>query len=127
MKKLREYWVLICLTAMICAAAAAIARNPKPVHGQGLQALSYQGSGPHATCATPVVGTTWFCVATDGVYVSTNGGAYAQIGLPVASIGVSSITVCSATGGACGPPQTGAVNLNIPTKGSAAAPAVTLQ
>ena len=46
------------------------------------------GSGLHTAC-TVTATTTTYCFASDGLWVSTNGGAYSQIGV-VAVTGVSS-------------------------------------
>ena len=46
------------------------------------------GSGLHTAC-TVTATTTTYCFASDGLWVSTNGGAYSQIGV-VAVTGVTS-------------------------------------
>jgi hypothetical protein len=62
---------------------------------------------PHTSC-TPSTGQTTLCIASDGVWVSTAGAAFTQLGGGVA--GVTSVTVNGGT------PQTGAVALTIPTQ-----------
>ena len=52
---------------------------------QTASAVTTQGGGPHTTCLTPVAGSYFFCVATDGVWVSNNGAAYFQVVAPAAS------------------------------------------
>jgi hypothetical protein len=78
---------------------------------QGPAAWTASGTGPHTTCTTPVAGSYFLCVATDGVYVSNNGGSYFQIMPP--SSAVAGVTSLSVNGGT---PQTGAVAISIPTK-----------
>lgn len=67
-------------------------------------------NGTHTLC-TPVApaGTMTICGATDGPWVSWNGGAFVQIQTGEAAAGVTSISVNGGTA------QTGAVALTIPT------------
>ena len=83
---------------------------------QTASAVTTQGGGPHTTCLTPVAGSYFFCVATDGVWVSNNGATYFQVVAPVATAGVTAINICGAAGTGCVPATitAGAVNLNIP-------------
>lgn len=81
------------------------------LRAQSPQAYTMQGTAAHTTCITPVAGSYFLCVATDGVWVSNSGGAYFQI-LPQAAQ-VAGVTSLSVNGGAA---QTGSVALTIPTK-----------
>jgi hypothetical protein len=62
---------------------------------------------PHTSCV-PTTGQTTLCIASDGVWVSTAGAAFTQLGGGVS--GVTSVTVNGGTA------QTGAVTLSIPTQ-----------
>jgi hypothetical protein len=81
------------------------------------------GSALHTAC-TVTASTTTYCFANDGLWVSLNGAAYAQVATPA---GVTSLTVCNVGGTSCGLPLSGAVTLNVPKTGTASAPTITLQ
>ena len=49
------------------------------VHAQGQTAMTMSGGAAHSTCLTPAAGSYFFCVATDGIWISNNGAAYFQI------------------------------------------------
>lgn len=70
------------------------------------------GGGDHTTCPLPsgIVTQGGICVASDGLWVSAKGGAWAQVQTAVVTAGVTSISV---NGGIA---QTGPVSLTIPTK-----------
>jgi hypothetical protein len=51
----------------------------RAVHAQTAGAVTFQGGGPHTTCATPVPGISQTCIASDGLYQSDNGGAYWRV------------------------------------------------
>lgn len=97
------------------------------VHAQSAAAYTMAGTASHSTCLTPAAGQYFLCVANDGIWVSNNGTAYFQITAPAASAGITSVNVCNALGANCSPAavSNGAVNLNIPTKVTVAAPSVT--
>lgn len=69
------------------------------------------GVGPatHTSC-TVLAGTTQYCFASDGLWVSLNGAAYVQMQTSLVANGVTSISINGQT------PVTGAVTLTIPTK-----------
>lgn len=75
------------------------------------------------SCGTPTTGFPLCGVAT-GWYV-WNGTAWAQIG--TAPAGVTSLTVCNASGASCGTAQTGAVTLSVPKSVTITAGSATLQ
>lgn len=83
------------------------------------------GTLTHTACL-PTTGATTFCLVADGAWISVNGGAFTQIGAPVAA-GVTSVTVCDATAANCGTAQTGAVSLNIPKTATISTPTATLK
>lgn len=85
--------------------------------------ITIQSAIPHTSCALSVIGVTNYCFASDGLWVSTNGGNYVLL----SGGGVTSITVCNAGGTSCGLPLSGTVSLNVPKTVTASAPTVTLQ
>ena len=90
--------------------------------------LQFTGAWAAHTACVVTVGQTSLCLASDGVWQSINGAAFTQLGAAVTTAGgVTSVTVCNAAGAACGLPQTGVVQLSIPTKVTVTAPSATLQ
>ena len=77
---------------LVLVFAAAFAGNwlGSVVHAQTAVALTIAGMAPHTTCLTPVAGQYYLCQATDGTWVSNNGGAYFQILPSTAVAGVTS-------------------------------------
>jgi hypothetical protein len=69
--------------ALLCLVAWRMGRAQAP------QAATFSGSAAHTTCLTPAAGSYFLCVASDGIWVSNNGGAYFQL-TPQASAGVTS-------------------------------------
>lgn len=63
----------------------------------------------HAAC-TVAVGMTQMCLASDGLWLSVNGAAYAQVNTGGTIVGVSSISVNGSA------PLSGAISLTIPSK-----------
>ena len=74
--------------------------------------ITVQSTQPHTACALPPAGSSAYCFASDGLYESINGAAYALVNTPPPTAGVLSIAVNGGT------PQTGAVALTIPTTAS---------
>lgn len=64
----------------------------------------------------PAAGTYALFAGTDGVWVWQQTAWFQIQSVPPPSLGVSSITVCGASGAPCSAAQTGAVTLAIPTK-----------
>lgn len=92
---------------------------------QGPVAATMSGFGPHTTCTTPVAGSYFLCMATDGIWVSNNGAAYFQLLVPVAVAGVTSVQQCNLAGANCGTPQVGTVVLKVPQSVTVSVPLVT--
>lgn len=90
--------------------------------------ITIQSSITHTSCPVAIAGVTQYCFASDGLWVSVNGGVFSQLGVQPLP-GVSSVTVCNLSGVTCGAPQTGVVSINIPSKVTvtSTAPTATLQ
>jgi hypothetical protein len=84
MKKIAALWFMA-LTLIL--AGAYFTRS---VRAQGAVAATFQGGGAHGTCTTPVAGSYFLCVATDGIWISNNGAAYFQVVAPSGTAGVTS-------------------------------------
>jgi hypothetical protein len=97
----------------VLIAALLIALLTFSARAQGPVAWTVSGAGLHTTCSTPVAGSYFLCVATDGVYVSNNGGAYFQIVPPSTASGT--LTGISVNGTAMVPTSAGVVALTVPT------------
>ena len=80
---------------------ARLCKPSKGVLAQAAQAYTMAGGAAHTTCTTPVAGSYFLCVATDGVWVSNNGSAYFQI-VPPASV-VAGVTSFAGRTGAVVP------------------------
>lgn len=100
------------LGALLVFIGALISQLPI-VRAQAPSVVVQYATGAHATCTVNATLST-FCFATDGLYFSANGGAFAQVGAAQSS-GVASLTVCNATGANCGTAQTGAITLKVPS------------
>ena len=69
----------------------AVAFHAISTKAQTPAAYTMSGAAAHTTCTTPVAGSYFLCVATDGIWVSNSGGAYFQIVPPAAqTAGVTS-------------------------------------
>ena len=60
------------------------------VEAQTAAPFSFSVSAPHANCPAVAVGVSQYCFATDGIWQSLNGAAWAQVGVPVTA-GVTSL------------------------------------
>jgi len=95
MKKLAS-GILLCLVFLVGLETSRVAR----VHAQTAEAATFQGLAAHTTCLTPVTGSYFLCVASDGIWVSNNGAAYFQV---VASSGTAGVTSFNGRTGAVVP------------------------
>lgn len=98
----------------------------KSVHAQTSTVLQISGAYAAHTSCTPVPTQVTACLASDGLWISVNGGAFTVLASAAPS-GVTSVAVCNMTGLTCAPAQTGAVTVNIPKSVTVTAGTVTLQ
>ena len=112
-----DFWDVLAIGLFV--ATLIVGAERLAVHAQSAQAYTMAGSAAHTTCLTPVVGSYFLCVATDGIWVSNNGATYFQILSPAAST-VGTVTSVNAIK----PDSTGNVTLAIPS--TAALPSQTL-
>lgn len=85
------------------------------VHAQAITSAtpySFQTTGTQANCPAVAASTTQYCFTTTGLYQSLSGSAWTLVG--ATAVGVTSLTVCGASGANCGTAQTGAVTLDVP-------------
>jgi hypothetical protein len=104
MKSLKIYMAF----GLVLAAWLAT-KNLYRVHAQAPTgtAATLSSNGPHTTCQTPAAGSYFLCIASDGIFVSNNGGPYFQL-----TAGGAGVTGIAVNGGTL---QSGNVNLTIPT------------
>jgi hypothetical protein len=120
--KVRAFFFGVMSTLAVLALCAVLVIR---THAQGTQAYTIFGTvGPHTT-ACPIITAAQApatCYPSDGVFFASGATSAGGVGwvqeFPAvpAPAGVASIAVCSAAGAPCGPPQTGAISLSIPTK-----------
>jgi hypothetical protein len=84
-KKQTGSYILLCVLTYLCGVITAGALRAQTVVPFTIIATG----GLHSTCPAVAASTTQYCFATDGIWQSVNGGAYAQVGVPVAA-GVTS-------------------------------------
>lgn len=109
------------LVAIILASAFVGSWLGNIAHAQGASTV-FQVSGAYSThtaCVLPPVGQTGACLASDGLWISINGGAFTQVGVPVA-VGVTSLN------GKTGDLKVTAVSAAPTVTATSAAPAVTV-
>ena len=84
MKECKNFAILFLVLLLFGASAEML--HTHIVHAQGAGAGTFSGSGPHTSCTTPVAGSYFLCVATDGIWISNNGAAYFQVVAPSAGV-----------------------------------------
>lgn len=121
--RLRIGIILLSTIAIILWAA-----SPQKAQTVSPNPITIQSTIAHTSCPAVIAGVTQYCFASDGLWVSVNGGVFSQLGVQPLP-GVSSVTVCNLSGVTCGAPQTGVVSINIPSKVTvtSTAPTATLQ
>ncbi len=77
--KITFLWIAVLYFA---AGFALQTKNLRTVEAQNAQAATFVGAAAHTTCLTPVAGSYFLCVASDGVWVSNSGAAYFQLTAP---------------------------------------------
>ena len=84
----------IMLAAILVGLFAVNVGKLMRVEAQTPSPWSFSVSAPHASCPVAAPGISQYCFATDGIWQSLNGGAWAQVGIAQAS----PITINSKTG-----------------------------
>jgi hypothetical protein len=79
---------LLIATLLVGLAGLAFARPPQSGSPVPYTYLQSPSGGTLASCPAPIAGVTALCYVATGLYLSTNGGAYVQLG---AASGVTSV------------------------------------
>jgi len=80
------------LLGVLLTAGAIRAQNPTLSPGY----FTYAASISHSNCVVPAAGTTAYCFAGDGAWVSVNGAAFVQFA-PAAGVAAPALTINGTT------------------------------
>lgn len=82
--------ILFTIAATVLVTILVLTAIDRKVHAQGASVLQISGTYSAHTACTTTPSQTTICLASDGLWLSLNGSAFAQVG-GVVPVGVTSI------------------------------------